>query len=251
MPRSATTLRVIQVSDCHVSADPQTTYRGTRADRNLRSLLPALRRWQPDLILLTGDVSEDASAAAYGRVSALLDTVGATVLALPGNHDDGAVMQRYFPSGPWTGLYERGARRWNIILLDSTVPGEISGLLREDTLERLETSLRRQAGAPALIALHHQPVPVNSPWIDRYALEEPGPFLDILDRFPSVRCVTWGHVHQAFESERNGVALLSGPSTAANSLPNARAFTADMSGPACRWLELDVNGEMRTGLLHA
>jgi Icc protein len=251
MSRSATTLRVIQVSDCHVSADPLTKYRGTRADRNLRSLLPELRRWQPDLVLLTGDVSEDASAAAYGRVSALLDTVGAPVLALPGNHDDVAVMQRYFPAGPWGGLFERRARGWNIILLDSTTAGEISGRLREDTLERLETSLRRQAGAPALVALHHQPVPVNSPWIDRYALEKPEPFLDLLDRFPDIRCVAWGHVHQAFDSERNGTALLGGPSTAANSLPNARQFTADLSGPACRWLELDANGEIRTGLLYA
>ena len=74
-------LRIVQVSDCHVPRDPRTAYRGLNADRNLSSLLPAIRRWQPDLLLLTGDVSEDASAAAYGRVAALLSTAGAPVLA--------------------------------------------------------------------------------------------------------------------------------------------------------------------------
>ena len=248
--QSATTLRIIQVSDCHVSADPQATYRGIKADRNLRSLLPVLRRWQPDLLLLTGDVSEDASPAAYGRVSALLGTIGAPVLALPGNHDDVTVMQRYFPLGPWGGVFERAGKRWRIILLDSTRPGQISGSLSTECLDRLESSLGRHPGSPTLVALHHQPVHVNSPWIDRYALERPEPFMELLDRHPDIRCVAWGHVHQAFETELNGRLLLGAPSTAANSLPNARAFTPDMSGPACRWLELSGGGEVITGLLH-
>ena len=57
-----------------------------------------------------------------------------------------------------------------------------------------------------LVALHHQPVPVNAPWIDRYALEEPERFLNYIDRENRVRCVAWGHVHHAFSTERNGVA---------------------------------------------
>ena len=94
---SARPLRVIQVSDCHVPQNPRTPYRGLNADRNLISLLPAMRHWQPDLVLLTGDVSEDGSPASYGRVSAHLSTVGAPALALPGNHDDAAVMRRATP----------------------------------------------------------------------------------------------------------------------------------------------------------
>jgi Icc protein len=248
---SARPLRIIQVSDCHVARDPRATYRGLSADRNLVSLLPAMRHWQPDLVLLTGDVSEDGSAAAYGRVSAHLSTVGAPVLALPGNHDDPAVMRRYFPRGPWDGPYLEEARNWQLLLLDSTVSGQVSGHLSGETLQRLDGLLARSPKAHALIALHHQPVPMNAEWIDRYALEQPGELLDLLDRHGRVRCLTWGHVHQDFEARRNGALLLGSPSTVANSLPGAETFTLDLAGPACRWLELGLDGEVATGMMRA
>lgn len=243
-------LRIVQVSDCHVPHDPATDYRGQSADRNLASLLPAIRRWQPDLLLLTGDVSEEGSAAAYGRVSAQLSTAGAALLALPGNHDDPAAMRRYFPLGPWNGPLQRESRGWQLLLLDSTVPGEVSGRFAPQALERLDRLLGRGA-AHVLLALHHQPVPVGSAWIDRYALESAEAFLDVVDRHPRVRCIVWGHVHQDYEAVRNGVLLLGSPSTAVNSLPKAECFTLDLGGPACRWLELGPDGGVATGLLRS
>jgi Icc protein len=244
-------LRIIQVSDCHVARDPRATYRGQSADRNLASLMPAIRRWQPDLLLLTGDVSEDASAAAYGRVSAQLSTAGAQVLALPGNHDDPAVMRRYFPLGPWDGprIYER--RSWKLVLLDSTEPGRIAGAFSATELQDLERCLQDQAAGNIALALHHQPVPVDSLWIDRYALEDADRFWSLLERHPRIRCVAWGHVHQDFHTQRKNMELLGAPSTVANSLPRRESFTLDLGGPACRWLELHADGKIETGLLRA
>jgi len=242
-------LRVLQVSDCHVPRDPQTPYRGVNADRNLASLLPAIRRWQPDLVLLTGDVSEDGSPASYGRVSAQLSTAGAPVLALPGNHDDPAVMRRYFPLGPWGGPHLYGQRNWLLVLLDSTEPERVSGVCSEATLAQLEQCLRRAPDRHVLIALHHQPVPVGSLWIDRYALEQADAFWDVVDRFPQVRCVAWGHVHQDFQAVRGEAVLLGSPSSVANSLPRRETFTLDIGGPACRWLDLEADGALETGLL--
>ena len=244
-------LRVLQISDCHVPRDPQTPYRGLNADRNLASLLPAIRRWQPDLVLLTGDVSEDGSAASYGRVSAQLSTAGAPVLALPGNHDDAALMRRYFPLGPWAGPHVHSGRNWQLILLDSTEPGRVSGLFSPTNLEGLERSLAQSRDRNTLLALHHQPVAVDSLWIDRYALEQSDDFWAVVDRHPQVRCVTWGHVHQDFSARRGQVTLLGSPSSVANSLPGREAFTLDLGGPACRWLELGASGELATGLLRA
>lgn len=242
-------LRVLQVSDCHVPLNPETPYRGQSADRNLASLLPSVRRWQPDLLLVTGDVSEDGSAAAYGRVSAQLSTAGAPVLATPGNHDDLVTMRRYFPRGAWDGVCAYHSRNWAILLLDSTIPGAVPGRVSPDTLDSLETELGKPGAEHVLLALHHQPVPVHSPWIDRYPLEAPETLFEVIDRHPRVRGVVWGHVHQEFRAERNGVALLGSPSTVANSLPGRAVFTLDLAGPACRWLELGPEGQIETGLL--
>lgn len=213
--------------------------------------MPALRRWQPDLLLVTGDVSEDGSAAAYGRVSAQLSTAGAPVLALPGNHDDPAVMRRYFPQGSWDGVFAHGMRNWQLILLDSTIRGEVPGRLAPATLAELDRRLAGREAAHVLLALHHQPVPVDSPWIDRYPLQNPEEFFEVAGRHPGVRCIVWGHVHQDFESRREEVMLLGSPSTVANSLPGKEKFTPDLGGPACRWLELAPDGSVETGLLRA
>ena len=242
-------LRIVQVSDCHVARDPRTAYRGQNADRNLASLMPAIRRWQPDLLLLTGDVSEDASAAAYGRVSAQLSTAGAPVLALPGNHDDPEVMRRYFPLGPWGGPYVYERRNWKLLLLDSTEPGRVSGVFSAAALQQLERCLQQGAGGSIALALHHQPVPVDSLWIDRYGLEDADDFWSLVERHPRIRCITWGHVHQEFHAQRGGIELLGAPSSVANSLPQKETFTLDLGGPACRWLELHADGEIETGLI--
>jgi Icc protein len=241
-------VRLVQVSDCHVAADPETDYRGHSADHNLRRLLPAIRAWDPHRVLLTGDVSEDASDAAYARVAVMLGTVGAPILALPGNHDDPGVMRRHFGVGPWRGPCEERLGRWQLVLLDSTEKDRVSGILSQQSLERLDQCLRASTADHVLVALHHQPVPVGSPWIDQYALEEAGRFFEICDLDHRIRCIAWGHVHQDFRAERNGVSLLGAPSSVANSLPGRDRFTLDLAGPACRWLELLPDGRVQTGV---
>jgi Icc protein len=246
-----TAFKLVQVSDCHVAADSAASYRGLNADRALASLLPAIRHWQPDLVMLTGDVAEDASMAAYGRVSAALGSLGAPVIALPGNHDDPAVMSRYFPMGPWSGPLFRSARGWQLVLLDSTARGQIHGSIDPSQLDALRRNLARSQAEHILLALHHQPVPVNSPWIDRYALQQPDALLELLDGEPRVRCVTWGHIHHEFEANRNGVRYLGSPSSVANSLPGREKFTPDVGGPACRWFILHPDGHFETGTMHS
>jgi Icc protein len=208
-----------------------------------------MRRWDPDLVLLTGDVSEDASPASYARVTARLGTIGAPVLALPGNHDDPEVMKNYFRMGPWGHPHTVEMGQWLLVALDSTRPGKISGAFSQQSLEKFDVCMRCSQAKHILVALHHQPVPVNAPWIDRYALEKPELFLNYIDREKRVRGVAWGHVHHEFNMERKGVKFLGAPSCVANSLPGTQKFTLDLAGPACRWLVLGEDGSVETGVL--
>jgi len=242
-------LKVLQVSDTHVSADPEAVYRGQNADRNLQALLSAMRDWGPDLALLTGDISEDASPAAYARVANMLGAIGAPLLAIPGNHDDPGVMRSHFPQGPWNGPLVLEAGPWLLVLMDSTVKGSISGSFSPEQLDRFDECIRSSSAKFVLVALHHQPVTVNAPWIDRYALENPDRFFQRVDRDPRIKCIAWGHIHHDFRAERNAVTLLGAPSAAANSLPETPRFTLDPAGPACRWLELYADGRVKNGLL--
>lgn len=243
-------IRIAQISDCHVAADPDASYRGQNADENLAGVVQTVKQWEPGFVLVTGDVSEDGSRESYERTSSLLAQIGAPVLALPGNHDDPVLMSRYFPAGPWRGPYVSEAGDWQLVLLDSTVSGQVSGSFTDQTLQQLRQLLNVSEKPFRLVALHHQPVPVGAPWIDRYGLESPQQFFKTVDDTPGVRCITWGHVHQDFRLNRKGCLLLGAPSSVANSLPGTEHFSLDPAGPSCRCLELTEDGAVETGILY-
>lgn len=247
----AESLRLVQISDCHVSADPDASYRGQNADSGLKSLLPAVSSFGPDYLLLSGDISEDASPESYRRVAGRVTGLAAPALALPGNHDDPRVMASFFPKGPWRGPLFLETAGWLLVLLDSTEKDRIDGVIGEAGLAALRKGLSARPAHHVLVALHHQPLAVGSPWIDKYALQAGDALLGCLAADGRVRCVLWGHVHQDFRAEREGMILLGAPSTVANGQPGREKFTLDELGPACRWLQLGPDGEVDTGLLRA
>jgi Icc protein len=243
-------MRVVQLSDCHVSGDPAARYRGVDARATLETLLPTMQAWAPDRVLATGDLSEDGSPESYRWLADRLGALAAPVLALPGNHDDAEALAAAFPGSPQDGPAEFAGAGWRVIGLNSAVPGAIPGRLGPVTLAALDAALEAD-DRPVLIALHHQPLPVASPWIDRYPLLEPAELWRVLRRHEAVRAVCWGHIHHAFDSAVNGIRALGCPSTVSNSLPRVERFTPDPAGPACRWFELGEDGTLETGLLRA
>ena len=241
--------RLVQISDCHLSASPDTPYRGLSADAGLAAVVKAVAAWKPEAILLTGDLSEDGSEASYRRLAELIETLHVPVCALPGNHDVLELMQCYFPNGPYQDAWVEQAGNWKLLLLNSARPRRIDGCIEASDLLRVNQYL---AGAsPSLLALHHQPVAIGSAWIDKYRLEQPAGLLNCVADLPQIKGVIWGHVHQVFETQIGATRFMSAPSTAANSLPASAKFTLDPAGPACRWLELFADGRLETGILHA
>lgn len=244
-------IRIAQITDCHLPAGTNQKYRGIFPHENLRGLLLRVSKWKPDLLLATGDLSEDASPASYSALQNYFRSLEVPVLALPGNHDDAGLVSKTFPGSPVDTVQVTEHGCWQIIRLNSCLPGQPHGLLSTATLAGLGKALARDAGRPRLLAVHHQPLLVGSPWIDKYRLFEPEMFLQIVDKYPDVKAVVWGHIHQVFETDRNGTAMMGSPSSAINSLLGAQKFTPDPAGPACRWLELKPDGSIRTGIIPA
>lgn len=243
-------LRIIQLSDCHLPGDRAASYRGRDPYAAVEALLGPINAWAPDLLLATGDLSEDGSVAAYRWLAGQLEKLGKPVLAIPGNHDDADRMRRYFAHVAVRAPLVHDCQGWRLIMLDSAPAGHIAGQLSDRQLEQLEAALEG-SNKPKLVALHHQPVPTGSAWIDRYPLLESERFWDCLAADRQVRLVCWGHIHQAFEQRVNGVLALGAPSTVSNSLPGQPRFSWDGREGACRWLELTPDGAINTGLLTA
>lgn len=245
------TIRIAQLTDCHLMSSPEQDYRGKDSQQSLQRLMQSVREFAPELLLATGDLSEDASPASYKALQGNFEPLGIPVLALPGNHDDPALLAKTFNGSPVGNVEISQHGDWQIIRIDSTVPGTPAGRINTEALAELEQVLSQQPDRLRLIALHHQPVPVGSPWIDKYRLLEPEGFLQLIDQCAGIKAVVWGHTHQVFTQQRNGIAMLGSPSSVINSLPTVQNFTASELGPAFRWLELGGNGMVRTGIIAA
>jgi hypothetical protein len=85
---------VVQLTDAHLFADPAGTLLGLRTRDSLRHVIAQVRREQPciDLLLCTGDLSQDGSAASYQAFRDLTGDFAVPARWLPGNHDEARVM---------------------------------------------------------------------------------------------------------------------------------------------------------------
>lgn len=248
-------VRLLQVSDCHLAADPAAGYRGQSAQANLEALSGAVTAFGPDLLVLTGDLSEDASEASYRRLVDWAQSFHVPVCWIPGNHDDRSVMTPIFAEagwheGPVIDLPMTGSPQttWQLVLLDSAWVDEPAGRLTED---RLEVWSRVDRARPAGVFVHHQPIPVGAAWIDKVPLDPPDPLWQAVNAAGNVRFIGFGHVHQRFRARRHGVDCLAAPSTAANSLPRTERFTAGEKTPMARWYTLHADTGFNSGLLSA
>ncbi len=240
--------RILQITDSHLYADAAGCLAGINTLDSFRAVLAQARHLNSDIVLATGDLVHDASPKGYQRVRDAFSGFGAPVYCLPGNHDVPEVMSRCLSGDGVTSPKQVLHQNWAIFLLDSTIPGEEGGRLGDDELRRLERGLAQHRDHHALICLHHHPVPVGSAWMDRMALEHPERFFGLLERFPNVRGVLWGHVHQAYDATYRDLRLMGSPSTCIQFTPRVDQFGIDNEPPGLRWLELFPDGAIRTGI---
>ena len=253
-------LRIVHITDTHILAEPGAQLYGVDSFAALTSILAVMQRdpWTPHLLIATGDLSQDGSAASYQRLRSLLTSLGLPVYCLPGNHDVLAAMHPHLTGGPI-----HLARRvlwdpWQIVLLDSQVPGQAHGYLSPSEFIALEEALQQAPGQPTVVALHHGPFPVCP--MPPCRLEHAEALLTLLERYPQVRGVISGHNHCAVDELHRGVRLLVTPSTCAYGehprgpqVPDARQFrevhSIDPGRRAFRRLELYPDGTMVTDVI--
>ena len=244
------TVRLIQFTDLHLFGPESGCLRGVPTLPALTGALAHARLgpWPPDALLVTGDIVQD-DPSGYAHFRRLFGALPFPVLCLPGNHDDPALMRRVLADAPFItgGHLELG--RWRVILLDSVVPGRAGGALSDTSLAALDAALAQARERPALVCLHHHPVPMDSRWLDQVGLDNAQAFFAVIDQHPNVRGIVWGHVHQNFDALRKGVRLLATPSTCAQFRPRAEHFELDPSPAAYRTLELHADGTLTTDLV--
>jgi Icc protein len=227
---------VIQISDTHLFEDPEGRLWGVAPEQHLDRVIDVLCATAPDpsIVLVTGDCSADGSEASYRRLGAKLARLRAPAYYLPGNHDDAALMASMLMGRSLDKeklCFHVDMLGWRFVLLDSSVRGEDSGCIGNAQREWLRKTLADSTTEPVIVAVHHNPLPVGSEWLDTMTISDGAALLAILDTAPQVKAVLFGHVHQEFEEYRDGTLYASVPSTFFQFKPRSREFGRDNGRP--------------------
>ncbi len=242
---SPSSLLVAQITDTHLYADAQKELLGLRTSRSLQAVIDqvnALER-RPDLLLLTGDLSQDGTAKSYELLQELLSPLAIPAYWVPGNHDCPKTMAQVLMRSPISPQKSFRADSWHIVLLDSSVFGCVHGSLTAKSLAWLDQELSQSQGAPTLIAFHHPPFLNGSDWMNDIGLLNAEDFFAVCDRHPHVKVVLFGHIHQNFSRQRNRVNYLGTPSTCIQFKPNSDKFALDEEQPGLRLVTLYSDGK--------
>lgn len=250
-----TPLLIAQLTDPHLGTGP--AFLGGRIDteRALQRAVNHVAAMQPrpDLVLLTGDMTEHGRPEEYARVAAALAPLDMPIYAVPGNHDDSqtacAALSTYMPvahDAP-TGrcCYHVQLKGLHCVALDTSVPGHAHGELGALQLAWLARTLQACSGQPVLLFMHHPPLPSGIEVMDACSLLVGSQQLAALIRqHAQVQGVLCGHLHRAVQMQFAGVPVHVAPSVAhqiALDLQPGAALHAQLEPPQIslhRWTSL-------------
>jgi Icc protein len=227
--------RFVHLTDTHVMAGGGWRFRPDRAEfdtaASLRAVVQAVRGLDPapDFAVLGGDLVSpdllDRSAVltsaqyepSYRLLKEILAGLPCPTHVLPGNHDDRGAFNRVLlagalaPDAPHRWSFDHGG--YHFVGLDSHEPGQAHGFLDEGQLEWLGRDLEQHRARPTIVFVHHHPWPLGLAWIDAMPLRNGEALTATLGRHPHVRWLVCGHVHLDQAIQRDGLTMLTTPST--------------------------------------
>ena len=226
--------RFVHLTDTHIMAGGLWhTRSGFDFDTaaSLRGVVDAIRGLDPApaFAVLGGDLASPdlldrdrvLTAAEYEPSYALLREILAALPCpahfLVGNHDNRVAFNRALraeapaPDAPVYYGFDHAGHHF--VALDSQEPGQVGGLLDRAQLAWLDDDLTRHAGVPTGVFVHHHPWPLGIRWLDDLRLRNGDELTAVLTRHPDVRWMICGHVHLDQAVVRNGLTMLTTPST--------------------------------------
>lgn len=227
----SSTITVAQISDSHLKRELGTG--DASPDAMLRRAVELVREAQPDVLLLTGDIADDGSTAAYERVAEAVGVLGVPVLATAGNHDDPTGVAEILGATD-----ELSIGGWRVLLVDTSIPATEHGRVE---VPAVLARLGSDDGVPTLLALHHPPITTSThPWM---RLEGGNELAIALAARGDVRVVLSGHLHEAFNVVFGGVSYIGCSSSFYSIKHRNKEFILDQGHVGALVLLLASDGE--------
>lgn len=212
---------IAQVTDPHIKQRGRLAYKKIDTAANLEACVAHLNNLAnpPDLILLTGDLTDFGRPEEYELVRQLLSPLQAPLFVIPGNHDHRANLLEafrdhdYLPAGGEFIHYVIDHYSLRMIGLDTTVPGKAYGELCEQRLGWLDQQLSHFPDKPTLLFMHHPPIETGIRHMDVQNCRNGEVLGKMLEQHPQVFQILCGHVHRPIHSQWHGMTVTIAPSS--------------------------------------
>ncbi|MGH7391967.1 MAG: metallophosphoesterase [Candidatus Rokuibacteriota bacterium] len=231
----ATPFRFVHLTDTHIIAEGPWRPRAGNFEfdtaASLRRVVEAVRHLDPApaFAVLGGDLASpdlfhrDRALGpkdyepSYVLLAEILAGLPCPIHVLMGNHDDRVAFNRILRPGTTPEdapcYYSFDHLGTHFVALDSHEPGQPGGVLDPAQLAWLDEDLGRHRGLHAVVFVHHHPWPVGMEWMDGMSLRNGDDLMARLRRHGRTRWVICGHVHLDHGVQRDGLTMLTTPST--------------------------------------
>ncbi len=239
-------LSLLQLTDLHILPAPEITLLGINTEYYFNRVLKHAftQSIHYDALLISGDLAQSPCKATYQRILHKIEEYHLPTFCLPGNHDDYTLMQDVLETSLVSCKKHVILDPWQLVVLNSQILKSEGGYLEQTELAFLEKCLEENRSLFTLIAMHHNCLPCGSAWLDTMQVKNSDEFLALVARYPNVKVITTGHIHQEMNKKFGEVAVFGTPSTCFQFTQNSTDFAMDTAPPGYRIIQLHDNGEV-------
>ncbi len=211
---------IAQISDTHLAGWGRRTFGVAPMGENLALCVRHINRLepQPDLVLVTGDLTNNGLPEEAARALSLLQALRPPFYILPGNHDTRAALRGAFapahcPAGDDGFLhYVIEGYPLRLMMLDSLRPGAPGGEICASRAAWLEARLAEAPQTPTVLCLHHPPLRMGLIETDLDGFLGAERLGEIVGRHPNIVRILAGHIHLASLARWRGTVVSTAPS---------------------------------------
>ncbi len=211
---------IAQLSDLHIRPRGIPAARVVETNMMVERALAAVAgmKPRPDVVLVSGDVTECGRPEEYEMAAALFRRyLTMPVYVIPGNHDRrdnfraGLGHMPGVTEDPDFVQYVVEDYPVRLVMLDSVVPEAGYGLLCPRRMGFLEETLAAQPEKPTMLVLHHTPMLTGSSGMDDIFLRNTEALGALLGRHPQVERILAGHHHRSIIGRLGGAIVIVAP----------------------------------------
>ncbi|MEI8631383.1 metallophosphoesterase [Vibrio sp. PP-XX7] len=194
---------IAQLTDLHIKRDGKWAYRTIdtlsclqRAVAHINELSPL-----PDWVVITGDLADFGERNEYEVLLPELQRLKPKLKIIPGNHDNREHLRHALQGltdfdHPDYCHFRETVGDYELIGLDTLVPGASFGLLSDASLAWLDQALLDCQFRQAFVFMHHPPMAVGIHHMDVQKLQNDAALAAVLHKYSHAEGIVTGHLHR-------------------------------------------------------